>query len=531
MKPPAYLSRYHGTASPYSLRDLLSLGFRYRRLILLSFLGMFFGAVFYILLQPDQYKAQSKILVQHERVYPIPAMDGRAAPRLSAIVTEEEINSEIELLRSRDLLERVVSISGPNQTTKRRSWWSRLFSPNSGVPARNAANTDSPHPDIPANRDISLAARRVLSHLRVEPLGRSTIIQATYTDRDPQQAADLLNTLTELYLEKHLAVRRPAGTFDFFQEEAQRYRQKLADAETQLSEFGHTNNVVSPRLEKENTLARIDEFEARLRETKAAIAGKIELIREIERQLASTSPRIITHIRTSDNRAVVQDLKSKLAALEMERIDLLAKYKPTYRAVQEVDEQIAHVRASLAAEEKVVLREESTDLDPTYEKLKTQLAVTRAELAALGSSAAETAQNLSAYRGISQSLQRKEIAWNDLLRARESAKENYEMYLRKQEEARIADALDKQRVLNVTIVEKATVPIGPSGPRRKMLILVAGVLAGMLSVAFALLIDFLRPSFHTPADVEHFLDVPVIAALPSHSSSQESSKQPLAWRE
>jgi uncharacterized protein involved in exopolysaccharide biosynthesis len=367
--------------------------------------------------------------------------------------------------------------------------------------------------------------------LRVEPLGRSTIIQATYTDRDPQQAADLLNTLTELYLEKHLAVRRPAGTFDFFQEEAQRYRQKLADAETQLSEFGHTNNVVSPRLEKENTLARIDEFEARLRETKAAIAGKIELIREIERQLASTSPRIITHIRTSDNRAVVQDLKSKLAALEMERIDLLAKYKPTYRAVQEVDEQIAHLRASLAAEEKVVLREESTDLDPTYEKLKTQLAVTRAELAALGSSAAETAQNLSAYRGISQSLQRKEIAWNDLLRARESAKENYEMYLRKQEEARIADALDKQRVLNVTIVEKATVPIGPSGPRRKMLILVAGVLAGMLSVAFALLIDFLRPSFHTPADVEHFLDVPVIAALPSHSSSQESSKQPLAWRE
>ena len=53
-----------------------------------------------------------KILVKRERVDPIMSADPNAPPQGRADVTEDELNSEVELLKSRDLLEQVAVASG-----------------------------------------------------------------------------------------------------------------------------------------------------------------------------------------------------------------------------------------------------------------------------------------------------------------------------------------------------------------------------------------------------------------------------------
>ena len=51
---------------------------------------------------------------------------------------------------------------------------------------------------------------------------------------------------------------------------------------------------------------------------------------------------------------------------------------------------------------------------------------------------------------------------DDLVRDVKTAEDNYLLYLRKREEARISDALDSKRIVNVSIAEAATVPALPT---------------------------------------------------------------------
>ena len=92
----------------FTLRDILATGFRHRRLILNTFLGIFFAAVLIAFLLPREYESQMKILVRHERAESVVSPEREAPQQFRTEVSEEELQSEAELLRSRDLLTKVV---------------------------------------------------------------------------------------------------------------------------------------------------------------------------------------------------------------------------------------------------------------------------------------------------------------------------------------------------------------------------------------------------------------------------------------
>jgi uncharacterized protein involved in exopolysaccharide biosynthesis len=209
----------------------------------------------------------------------------------------------------------------------------------------------------------------------------------------------------------------------------------------------------------------------------------------------------------------MQNLKSTLLELELRRSDLLMKFEPTYRPVQEVEQQIAQARDAIAAAEKAPLRDETTDTDPTYEALRAELAKANTELAALQARATATESMVGSYRAQSQRLGQEELLQQDMLRSAKANEENYLLYLRKQEEARISDALDRQRISNVVVAEAATVPFRPQ--RHRLVFLIVGSLfACLTSVFFAFAVDRWDPSFRTPQEVEDFLGSPVLAAFP-----------------
>jgi uncharacterized protein involved in exopolysaccharide biosynthesis len=112
-------------------------------------------------------------------------------------------------------------------------------------------------------------------------------------------------------------------------------------------------------------------------------------------------------------------------------------------------------------------------------------------------------------------LDQKEVQQQDMLRAAKADEENYLLYLRKQEEARISDALDRQRISNVVVAEAATVPFKPQG-WRLLIVLLGGLIACVASVMGAFAADYWNPSFRTPEEVESFLDSPVVAAFPKN---------------
>src|SRR6266404_9226010 len=80
-----------------------------------------------------------------------------------------------------------------------------------------------------------------------------------------------------------------------------------------------------------------------------------------------------TVVRNADNPQLLEKMKSKLLELELKRTELLTKYEPTYRLVQEVDQQIAEAKASIAAEEQAPLRDQTTEPGPNHGWAKAEL--------------------------------------------------------------------------------------------------------------------------------------------------------------
>jgi len=235
-------------------RDWLVIGFRHRHVMALTFLGIFAGAALTAFLMPPRYQSNTKILVKRERQDPLVTPDAsNAVAQIPLSPTETELGSEMVLLKSRDLLEAVVRKCGL-QNTPRHFW----FPPygKQGAPAKALATA------VP---DLERA-------LKVELLPKTNLISVTYEDSNPQRVAQVLHTLVDVYVEKHLAVHRPPGTFEFFQQQTQQHNQLLEEAESRLVNFSHKEGVVSPGQQKAATLEKLSEFQSDLERARVAIA-------------------------------------------------------------------------------------------------------------------------------------------------------------------------------------------------------------------------------------------------------------------
>ena len=103
-------------------------------------------------------------------------------------ITEEELNSEVELLRDEDLLKQVVKMAAL-------------------VPA------DTPALERPA--ETERAARKLSRRLDVDALKKSNLIQVSYKDTSPERAARILSALSVLYMQRHTNLQRPPGVIQF----------------------------------------------------------------------------------------------------------------------------------------------------------------------------------------------------------------------------------------------------------------------------------------------------------------------------
>src|ERR1019366_4393167 len=254
-----------------------------------------------------KYEAQMKILVRRQRVDPVVSPQASATAQYNGNdVSEEDINSEVELLNSTDLLRKVVITTGLNE---KHGW-------------------TLGHDDEQERTEI--AARDLAKHLNIEALRKTKMISVSYSSRDPQLAAKILNALSVAYTEKHLAVHRPSGEYKFFDQQTEQYRQGLAQAQEQLTQFVKENGVVSADTERDLALHRVDEFDAEARQAQADVTENNNRIRSLEAQLQSVDPRITTTVRTSENPQLMQQLKSTLLDLQLKRTELLTKYDPSY---------------------------------------------------------------------------------------------------------------------------------------------------------------------------------------------------------
>ena len=477
-------------AQGLSLRDAVVVLFRHKWLIILTFLTTAAAAFILAYSMPDQYESRMKILVRNMRSDVVVSPEQTDASANSGEISESQIVSEIELLKSRDLLEQVVKNT-------------------------NLAQFETE--GVPTDQDVEKAVYRLEKELQISPVKKANIIEVNYTSKSPEIAATVLQQLSELYLEKHLKLHRPPGTHEFFKDRADEYKSDLRDAENKFSAFQQQMNVVSIDRQKELMLSRLTDTQAKLSDLNGTIKEADKRVAELKRQLGGMETRISTQSRVLPNQDSVERFNTMLVELKNRRTQLLAKFQPEDRLVKEVDEQIRTTTAALAKASQTTYSEKSSDINPLRQALETELARVKVEQSGRNELQANLKTQVEQYQSLLTKLEKATTPHANLSRQVKQADENYQLYAKKQEESRIADELDKQKISNVTIAEAPTVPRVPYKSNRLLTALVGLGLGLMLGLGCAVTAEFFRETIHTPRELEGLTGAPVLATFPHQS--------------
>lgn len=450
-----------------------------------------------------------KILVNRDRADDVvtPNPDTRIVSSQAPSVTEQDLNSEVELLKSRDLLQKVVITC--SLQAQRNGLWQRI----------GAKFGRKYGPQEIEQRQIARAVDLLESRIVAEPLKNTSLIRVAYTSSNAELSARVLRALATLYEEKHAEVHRPAGAFEFFDREARHYRDELAVREARLQDFDATKGLVDPQTQEQLLLQRIGELQTELDQNQASIRADQERVAELKVKQNASPERQTTLVRTSDNGELLAQLNSTLLSLELKRRDMLTKYAAGYPLVMETNAQIADARKALASALKTPVKEVTTDRTPEQDWIATEITKAEADRASMKAQDISIEQELRESQAVATQIDREGALRQDLARDKKTSEDNYVLYVRKREEARISDLLDQERIVNVSVAEAAVAPAFPQ--RTWPWILAFGFFgAGAASVGAAYAADRLDPTFRTPDELGRFLDLKVLAAIPQRTLKQ-----------
>src|ERR1700677_2441170 len=167
----------------FSPRHLAAPLFRRKRVLIATFLFAFIVWILAGILMPAQFTSHMSVLVSRERLDPLVTTE--AMPQLlnvSSPLSEEEINSEAELLKSSDVLEKVV-LANDLENLHQNRLLEMLR------PKRDEADR------------VARAVSTLAKTLKVEPAGKTNLIEVTYSSADPRLSYAVLRTLGDLYVE------------------------------------------------------------------------------------------------------------------------------------------------------------------------------------------------------------------------------------------------------------------------------------------------------------------------------------------
>jgi capsular exopolysaccharide synthesis family protein len=488
-----------------SLRDFYYALFRQKRKVVLFFLAVMLATALGTFLSPKTYQSEAKLMVRLGResvsLDPTAAMGQMVSVSQSR---ENEIRSELEILNSRTLVEQVVdaigyqafltSFGNPDKYIKSDS------SQGGGEMKTGGSAVSTERPLTPEQlEDRDKAIRSLIKNLEIDFQKNSNIITISYKGPSRKLSQLVVAKLIDFYLDKHISVHRTAGSDEFFSRQVDELRAKLAQTEKTLRDVKNQTGIASVPEQLTILLNRIGNLQRSIEETEAASAATRSKVQAMQGTLAVLPKTLLRTKLTGYSGNPIDYLEQRLHDLHLKEQDLLSKYTDKTQMVQEIRRQIDEIQALLKKQ------------DATHGQV-TQLALLpeKAALSELQAKNGALKAELAAAQVELRSLNDNEIKLTQLQREAEIQKASYRSYADKLEQARIDRALEMGRISNISVVQAATYPVKPIGPR-KTLNLALGCFLGIFGgLVIAFLAEHSDHSLRTPGDVEKILDLPVL---------------------
>jgi capsular exopolysaccharide synthesis family protein len=407
-------------------------------------------------------------------------------------VSDAYIETQNRILKSENLARRVITQVGleklPEFMRRSGSW-------------QIAREKAAPEP-VRAEFGISLAADKTVpeevlknfeERLTVEPVKRSRLIEVTFESNDPNIAAQVVNTLTSAYIDANLEARWQAAqkASDWLSQQLLGMKAKLEKSEDELQKYGRGNGLLFLETEKgtsENIVVqRLRELQQELTKAQADRYAKESLYRLLEERNYAELPGVF------DNK-LIQDLTARLADLQREQSRLSANFNPSYPRVKELQSQIDESKAMLEAERARAAGGIANDY---------KAAVSHEEM--LQNAFTEQERQANDIAG-------KSVQYNILKREADTNKQLYVGLLEKLKETGVSSSL---KATNIRVVDPAYPPKKFARPRILLDLSITLIVGMCLGIAAAFLQEHLDNTLKSSEDIERFLQIPSLGAVPA----------------
>jgi len=509
-----------------SLRDVYYILFRQKWKVFLFFLAVFVTVTLGTFLSPEIYQSDAKLLVRLGRESV--SLDPTATT--GQVITvgqsrENEIKSELDILKSQDLVEKVVDTIGPtaflndsdeimNKDASPVGSFRRTFNETrQGLRFALGGAIEPIKGLFRPLSDCDKAVLAVMKNLEIEALKNSNTISISYEAKSQKLAKEVIDKLTGFYLEKHVNVHRTEGSYKFFSQQIEQLRAALTQTEENLRALKNKTGIASLEEQRRVLLKRMGDLEQEIGGTKAAFAASRAKVQAMQKTLAGLPEALVTQETAGIGNYGADVMRSKLYELQLKEQDLLSKFNEDSIPVKEIQRQIAEARGILAKEEPT-RTQVTRGLNEAHKQVKLTLLAEKATLASLQAKLKEQKVLLASASNELITINNSEVELAQLQREIAIQEANYRKYSQNLEQARIDQALEIEKISNISVIQPATYPIKPVRPR-KVLNLALGFFLGIFgALGLAFFTEYMDHTFKKPEDVEERLQLPMLTSIP-----------------
>ncbi|MBL8659729.1 MAG: polysaccharide biosynthesis tyrosine autokinase [Rhodospirillales bacterium] len=517
-----------GSAMPHqpardgmNINAFLRLLWRRKILILATILLSVTSAASYAFLATPRYEADAQLLFE-------PAAN-LVAENIATLDREPQdeaaVLSQVGILQSRELAQRVidklqlqnVEELNPKEESSGQLFaflgktvpW--LFAGDAGAAQRDARSTTGQWPPPGADPEQGSRETRVieafLSRLNVSPVGRSRVVELKFTAEDPELAATVANTLTEMFLltrfEHRLQYARQAS--DWLASHAQQIKADVEQTESTLENYRKEHNLLQgdkvmllsqqiTELNKEIMTASHDRAIAEAELAQAKLVAKSGNIENLNQVLESS---------------LIQRLREEEIGLERAEAEMNERYGPRYPQMLEFK------AAKQRFQEKV-----RSEVNKIIQALEERVQVSRLREQDLDRNLASLKQQVGDANTAS-------VRLRTLERDVEASRLLLEKFMTSFMEMSAQQDVHSQ-MPQASVISKASAPEHPSFPR-KGLVIFLGLVGGTISsfpLAFAA--EAMGSGYRSAEDVEFDTGLPVLAHVPKVEGRGLTGRN-LAW--
>jgi capsular exopolysaccharide synthesis family protein len=362
--------------------------------------------------------------------------------------------------------------------------------------------------------------------LTAKIIGGSDVIQVNYKDKNPKQAAKVVNTLMNLYLEND--VKTTSGEAEaarkFMDDQLPKTQRRMNEAEVSLRKFKQQNNVVDLGEEGKSAVGIIGNLDSTINATKAQLDEATAQAIELKKKINLNSQEAITVSAISQSPAI-QGILNQQQEVDRQLATESSRFSDSNPIIISLKEKQATLKTLLEQQIKNTVGDKAKvpqgllrigDLKQAMIKESLQSEVVRDGLT---EKLASLQNSRAAYEKRTKSMPQLVQTQRQLERELEVSQSTYQSLLKKVQELQLAK---NKNTSTARIITSAVVPDKPDGGV-KPLIAGLGVLLGALfgSSAIAYL-EIKDKSLKTVKEIDKLFGYTLLGAIPADKKKKKA---------